>query len=227
VTQRAGSNETHLFRTRRVSLWFRGDGATLLAPGRARPEARRRQRCPVCLGAVLGRRRSNERRSNMKRNAYTTMQAARSLRERHADASPSHVAVALALATFADGPTGAMIRPGAERIARMTGLNIQTVYRRVRWLVQRGELRRDKHAWRVSAACYTWVGGMVVPESRNAGASRTTHQSHPSQQSGLPGPTDLGVQFRRCAVCGGPLGYLIEDDEDAPGAQCAACFQGH
>jgi hypothetical protein len=153
----------------------------------------------------------------VKRNAYTTMQAARSLRERQPDASPSHVAVALALASFADGATGTSIRPGAERIAAITGLNLQTVHRRIRWLVQRGELRRDKHAWRGSAACYTWVGGlvvpnaslfrgMVVPESRNGGASRTTHQLHPSEPSGHPGPREHRCaewdDFHNCVECG-------------------------
>jgi hypothetical protein len=148
-------------------------------------------------------------------NAYTTMQRARSLRERHPDASPSHVAIALALASFADGPTGTSIRPGYDRIAEITGLNVQTVHRRIRWLVKRGELRRDKKGWRGSAACFTWVGGMVVPQAppldgmvvphvRNGGASGTTHQSHPSEPSGLPGPRDGESPhpgWMECSIC--------------------------
>jgi hypothetical protein len=175
-------------------------------------------------------------------NAYTTMQRARSLRERHPDASPSHVAIALALASFADGPTGTMIRPGYQRIAAITGLNVQTVHRGIRWLVQRGELRRDKDAWRGSAGCFTWVGGkvvpdappldgMVVPHVRNGGASGTTHLSHPSEPSGPPGPRageapHPGMQRETCAGCGGPLGYLLEGDTPADGALCLPCFNG-
>lgn len=164
------------------------------------------------------------------------MQAARSLRERHPEVQPSHVAVALALATFADGPTGTNIRPGAQRIAAITGLNVQTVYRRIRWLVQHAELRRDKHAWPGSAACYTWVGGMgtphtptpnglVVPESRDGDALRTTHQSHRLELRGLPGPPNRGGT-PLCAGCRRPLGYLIEGEDIAPGALCLACFHG-
>lgn len=96
----------------------------------------------------------------MKPNAYTTMQAARALRERQPEASPSHVTIALALASFADGPTGTSIRPGYARLAEVTGLHRDTVKDGVRWLVERGELRRDKTGWRGSAACVTWLGGM-------------------------------------------------------------------
>ena len=135
----------------------------------------------------------------MKPNAYTTMQRARSIRERHPDASPSLVAVALAMATFADGATGTSIRPGHDRIAAITGLSVKTVHNLVPWLVRRGELRRDKPAWPGSAACYTYIGGMVPAEEAplvgmvpaqapNGARSGGTHHSHPSEPSGLPGP---------------------------------------
>lgn len=175
----------------------------------------------------------------MRPNAYTTMRAARTLRERHADASPSHVAVALAMATFADGATGTMIRPGYRRVADITGLHADTVRRAIGWLVERGELRRDKDAWRGSAACFTWVGGMVGsdtppldgkvgPQTRNGGALDPTHLSHPSGPSGLPGP-QAGKRPKKdptCASCGGPLGYLLDGDDDGAGAVCTRCFHG-
>jgi hypothetical protein len=134
----------------------------------------------------------------LKPNAYTTMHRARGLRERHPDATPTHALVALTLATFADGPTGTSIRPGYERVAELTGLHVDTVRRAIYWLVARDELRRDKPAWRGSAACFTYTGGMVgsdAPPFRgkvgagigNGGADDPTHQSHPSDSSGLPG----------------------------------------
>jgi hypothetical protein len=169
----------------------------------------------------------------VKRNAYTTMQRARSLRERQPDASPSLVAVALALATFADGPTGAMIRPGLNRVANITGLSARQVQRHVAWLVTRGELRRDKLAWPGSAACYAWIGGMdatqetpIRPECTSPGSDThviavAPHQSNRSDPSGLPGPR-AGEPL--CVGCGGSLGYLIEGDDDGSGALCLRCF---
>jgi hypothetical protein len=149
------------------------------------------------------------------------MQRARSLRERHTDASPSLVAVALAAATFADGPTGTSIRPGHARIAAITGLSVGRVNKLMQRLVKLGELRRDKPAWRGSAACYTWIGGMVVTEAspsegmvvaqgRNGGALTTTHQSHPLEPSGPSRPSGGGRRhtcaewddFHNCAECG-------------------------
>jgi hypothetical protein len=178
-------------------------------------------------------------------NAYTTVQRARSLRERQPDASPSHVAIAVIMATFADGPTGSMIRPGYARVASLTGLHADTVRRAIHWLVERGELRRDKDAWRGSAACFTYTGGAPVkvgpdtppfdgkagPETRNGGASHHTHPSHPLEPSGPPGPrpeeaSQAGKQQETCAGCGGPLGYLIEGDTPADGALCLTCFHG-
>jgi hypothetical protein len=169
------------------------------------------------------------------------MQRARSLRERHPDASPSLVAVALAAATFADGPTGTMIRPSHDRLAAITGLSVPRVHKLMQRLVKIGELRRDKQAWRGSAACYTWVGGMVVAQAPpleemvvaqdlNGGSPATTHPSHPSKPSGPPGPRDgkaphLGEQ-ERCAGCDGPLGYLIEGGGLSDGALCLRCFHG-
>lgn len=155
----------------------------------------------------------------MKPNAYTTMQRARSLRERHPDASPSHVAIALALATFADGPTGTMIRPGHARLAGITGLDPRTVRRAVRWLEERGEVWRVREGRRGSAACFTYrlhddggKGGLMPPkhtfrgpQSPDRGASGTPHQLHPSDPSGLPGPRDGEAphpgKLEKCSVC--------------------------
>jgi hypothetical protein len=180
----------------------------------------------------------------MKPNAYTTMQRARSLRERQPDASPSHVAIAVIMASFADGPTGTSIRPGVDRVAELTGLTLRTVQRGIRWLEERGELRRDKNGWRGSAACFTWLGGAPekgvteaalseqkgVTESRKGRHSRRPTTHTPQQPSGLPGPRDgaapqIGEQGE-CAACAGPLGYLVEGDNPADGALCLACFNG-
>ena len=64
-------------------------------------------------------------------DALATIRAARALRERHPDAPPSVAAVALVLASFANGSTGTSIRPGFGRVADCTGLNVQTVKRAV------------------------------------------------------------------------------------------------
>jgi len=161
------------------------------------------------------------------------MQRARSLRERHPDASPSLVAVALAAATFADGPTGTMIRPSHDRIAEIVGLSVGRVNKYMQALVKLGELRRDKTAWRGSAACYTWVGGMVGADappldgmvgaqSRNGGAPATTHLSHPSEPSGPPGPRGTAAPHPKeetyeCGECGERSAWLA-------GGRCAACI---
>jgi hypothetical protein len=132
-------------------------------------------------------------------NAYTTMQRARALRERHPDAAPSHIATALLMASFADGPSGTSIRPGLDKVADLTGLHRETVKRAVRWLEARGELRRDKQGHRGSAACFTWIGGTEppapspvdakgMPHMAIGDASGITHQSHHLDPSGLPGP---------------------------------------
>jgi hypothetical protein len=166
----------------------------------------------------------------LKPNAYTTMQRARSLRERHSDVSTSLVAVALAAATFADGPTGTMIRPRHQRIAEIVGLSVGRVNKLMQELVKIGELRRDKTAWRGSAACYTWIGGMVVAEvppleglvvarDRNGGARATTHLSHLSEPSGLEGPRDGDAPHprkQRCSICTGHR-------ELVDGSWCADC----
>jgi hypothetical protein len=65
--------------------------------------------------------------------------------------------------------------------------------------VSRGELRRDKPGFRGSAACFTFTGGMGVPEPppnahmgvpevTNGGAPDTPHQPNQSTPSGPPGP---------------------------------------
>jgi hypothetical protein len=95
-----------------------------------------------------------------RRNAFATIDAARSLRQRHPDVKPSVYTVALVLSSFADGKTGRSIRPGVGRLVELTGFHSDTVQDAIEWLVARGELRRDKKGFRGSAACFTWVGGM-------------------------------------------------------------------
>jgi hypothetical protein len=134
----------------------------------------------------------------MKPNAYTTMQRARSLRERQPDASPSVVALALLLASYADGPTGTSIRPGLIALIEQSGLDRRTVQRGIRWLEDCGELRRDKQGHRGSAACFTWIGKGVTDAAlseqigRHEGrkgchSHRPTNQT-PQNPSGVPGP---------------------------------------
>lgn len=100
-------------------------------------------------------------------DTFATIRRARALRERHPDAPPSVCAVALLLGTYADGRTGAMIRPGFARVAEETGLHVDTVRDAIRWLEAKGELRRDKEGHRGSAACFTYLGvaGDVAPEA--------------------------------------------------------------
>ncbi len=94
----------------------------------------------------------------------TTMNAARALRTRQPDAQPSTVLVAMALASFGNYRTGTGIRPGLARVEEITGLHHETVSLAVKWLEDRGELRRDKEARRGSAAFFTWLGGMGSDE---------------------------------------------------------------
>ena len=147
-----------------------------------------------------------------KPDAFATIRAARAITERHPDAPPSVAAVALALATFANGRTGTSIRPGYKRVAAITGLHEQTVKRAVAWLVARGELRRDNTARPGSAACFTWLGGMVVPQAppfdgmvvpdvSSGGGSGTPHQPNHLDPTGLPGPPG-GSKLEACSMCG-------------------------
>lgn len=144
-------------------------------------------------------------------NAFDTIKAARALRERHPDAAPSAVNVGLVMATFANGRSGTSIRPGHELIAEITGLHLDTVRDAIRWLKDRGELREDKAGHRGSAACYTWLGGMVGSDTPplegmvgshtgNDGVSHPTHQPDHLLPSGPPGPRGgrPGEAGRRC-----------------------------
>jgi hypothetical protein len=98
----------------------------------------------------------------------------------------------------------------------------------VAWLVERGELRRDKPAWPGSAACFTWLGGMGVPEAPpnhgmgvpdvpNGGASDTPQLPLLSTPSGLPGPREGGEPVG-CQMCQA----AVELDEGL----CRRCFAG-
>jgi len=162
-------------------------------------------------------------------DAFRTIRAARALTERHPDAPTSVATVALTLATFANGRTGTSIRPGFDRVAAITGLHEQTVKRAVAWLVERGELRRDNTARPGSAACFTWLGGMVVPETPpsdgmvvpdvpNGGASHTPHQPNQPTPSGLEGPRggEASQPLEGCSMCG----RQAKLDE----ALCRSCF---
>jgi hypothetical protein len=114
------------------------------------------------------------------------------------------VLVALVLATYANGRTGASIRPGLELVAEVTGLSLSTIQRRVRWLEEHGELRRDKQGHRGSAACFTYIGGKaghlddaLSGESRSGETGKPVTAMTPLQPdqptpSGLPGPRENG-----------------------------------
>jgi hypothetical protein len=93
-------------------------------------------------------------------NVFETTRAVRGLPRRHPDAPPSVVLVAYAMASYADGATGTNIRPGVARLASDTGLHPRTVEYSISWLVERGEVRRDKAGHRGNAASFSWVGGM-------------------------------------------------------------------
>jgi hypothetical protein len=156
-------------------------------------------------------------------NAFSTINAARAIRERHPDATPSTAHVAIAMATFANGRSGASIRPGVANLAALTGLHPDTVQCAIQWLVARGELRRDKPGHRGSAACFTWVGGMqgsdTPPIERKEGSelanARVSHPSHqPNQQEpsgALPG-TPSGVEGHEAPH---PQDSTQEDQVDA------------
>ncbi len=158
-------------------------------------------------------------------DAFATIRRARSLLGRHPDAPPSVAHVALVMATFANGRTGTSIRPGYGRVAELTGLHPQTVKRAVKWLVAHQELRRDKAAHPGSTACFTWVGGMEVPETppimgvpevADGGASRTTHQPNQPSPSSPPG-SQAGERWG-CSMCEARVPL---DD-----GLCRACFEG-
>jgi hypothetical protein len=135
----------------------------------------------------------------MKPNAFTTIQRARSLRTRHPEARPSVCHVALVMATYANGKTGASIRPGVARLVESTGLHRDTVQDAIEWLVKHDELRRDKPGHRGSAACFTYVGGKVESDTPpfegmegrhtgNAGVSDPYTNQINQPPPGLPGP---------------------------------------
>lgn len=132
----------------------------------------------------------------MTTDAFATIRRARSLRQRHPDASPAVSLVALHAATYADGHNGTRIWPGHERIARETGLNRQTVQKSIRWLRQRGELRLDKAGRRGSASAYTYMG-VGLPDDVKAVQeappnSKGVHEAPPNSAIGgaLERPTN-------------------------------------
>ena len=120
-------------------------------------------------------------------NAFSTINAAKKLKERHPDAPASVAFIGLVMATFANGKTGTGIRPGVERLAELTGYHTDTVQDAIEWLVARGELRRDKKGYRGSAACFTWVGGMQGPHTP---AIRGMQGSH-TPNAGVSDPSHL------------------------------------
>jgi Helix-turn-helix domain len=147
-------------------------------------------------------------------SSFDTIRRASQIRQRHPDAPPNAVLVALVMATFADGKTGASIRPSFELLAERTGLSISAIQRNVRWLERHDELRRDKQGHRGSAACFTYVGGKPVTSDalsdsiagQKAGHQRPESQSlvtpHlPNQGTTPSGPSrPSGRAGRRCEV---------------------------
>lgn len=108
----------------------------------------------------------------MTRHAYTVINAARDLTQRHPGISPSVAQVAAALATYADPQTGGRIFPGNDNLVRITSLHKSTVRAAIKELLALGEIHLDKPGRRGSAACYTWLGGMgrAEPEAEPAAA---------------------------------------------------------
>lgn len=102
----------------------------------------------------------------MSRDAFSTIRAAMSMPERHPEALPSVCQVALVMATFATGQTGADIRPGLSRLVELTHLDRGTVRRAIKWLEKHGEIRRVKDGRsargnvKAQAAEFAWIGGM-------------------------------------------------------------------
>lgn len=185
--------------------------------------------------------------SEMATNGFTTINRARTLRERHPDAPPSACHVALFMATYADGKSGTSIRPGFEAIEEGTGLSRRGVQMAVRWLEDHDEIRREREARRGSAALFTYIGG------REQGAlSASSHGQAVTKQGALSAPnTAIGAHSARdgahsvtshlpdqpdktsrtaptgevCSKCGGRLGYKL-DGGDPKLAQCLKCFHG-
>lgn len=149
-------------------------------------------------------------------DAFATIRRARSLTERHPDVTPSVVQVALTMATYADGKTGASIRPGLERLMHDTGLGRSTVLTAIAELIERGELRRERRGRRGSASCFTFLGvkGPVSntlserkgPDDDSIGSSQQHTTTQTSKSSGTSVPSD-----KHCPFCSGELEYGTED----------------
>jgi hypothetical protein len=129
-------------------------------------------------------------------DAFATIRRARSLRERHPDAPLSAVLVALVMATYANGATGTSIRPGTDRLVDETGLDRRTIQRAIAWLVERGELRRDKPGHRGSAACFTFLKGdtsdTLSSEKGDTGVPKGCRSDRPTNQTSQR-PTEPSV----------------------------------
>lgn len=124
-----------------------------------------------------------------KTDAFATIRRARSLHERYEAVPASVVAVALCLATYADGRWGTNIRPGHERVARETRLHLETVRKAIRWLEAHDELRCDKRGARGSAACYTWLGVVDTPASHGGSANTPALDGYAPAPGGDTNPT--------------------------------------
>lgn len=98
-----------------------------------------------------------------RRDAFSAINRARTLCDRHDDPGLPDVVKASAvaqvfsvLATFADGDTGRNARPSTARLMAITYLSRPTVTRALARLVDLGEIARTSGAaHRGSAACYT------------------------------------------------------------------------
>ena len=154
-------------------------------------------------------------------DAFTTIRHARDLKRRHPKAPRSAAHVLLVLATYANGRTGSNIRPGHELVEEHVGLERNAVRLAIQWLIEHGELRRDKPGHNGSAAHYTIpldaVGTPTQAPTSAVGArgeaSRGSYASplQPEQEEGPAGPSPAGPHsaepepdaFRKCPKCGG------------------------
>lgn len=146
----------------------------------------------------------------MSAHAFSTIKAARTIGLRHPDVPAYVAAVGLAMASYANGRQGTMIRPRFAVVAQELGMSLSQVQRAVRWLEQRNELRRDKTGWRGSAACFTWLGGMEVVDdplsglmevagAANGGRGRPpTNPTSQDQDPSDPSRLNSGPSWKAC-----------------------------
>ena len=104
-------------------------------------------------------------------NSWSTIKRARTLGLRHPDAPASVKAIAMHLASYAEGSTGTRIYPGVARLVEESGFAKSTVDLAIKWLRDHGEIRQDKAGRRGSAACFTYLGLHLAPDRSVAGST--------------------------------------------------------